>query len=1008
MSRDQSAQAVKTRFDQEVSHIENAILQRMKSYEQALLGGVALFDASTSVERAEWRAYVTALKLAERLPGIQGMGFSLHIAAEDLPRHEAEIRAQGFSDYTVWPPGEQTAYTPIIYLEPFTGRNLRAFGFDMFSEPVRRAAMEQARDTGGTAVSGKVTLVQENDAAVQAGFLIYLPVYKKASTLQTPEQRRAALLGYVFSPFRMNDLMAGILGQDKPEIALEIYDQQIGAERLLYASDSDAIRPDMTPSGRLNVDQALAVDGHEWRVHFRSTAALHAHADQHHPLAVLLTGLALSLLLFGIVRVTSAAARARGETDALRHFVQHTLDALTAGICVLDRAGAIIHVNAAWRQLGLSHGRHDADGGLGSNYLTSSEATQDSPGHEGRLVARALQMVLDGTQDTFFAEYPCHDGGRQCWMLLSATSFDSDGERRVVIAHEDITELRGSQHELARKLDVLRTTLETVNQGIVMVDRDLNVVTANRRYFQLMQLPAEFHDRKMTMADMLRHQALRGDYGPGDPEEQVRIRTRVFDQPATRRAERTFPDGSVVEIFWSTLPHGKGAVATFNDITQRNRAEAELRRAKEAAEAASRAKSEFLATMSHEIRTPMNGVIGMIDVLHQTSLQGSQIEMIDTIRDSAFALLSIIEDILDFSKIEAGKLEIEQVPISLAAVVEKACGMLDPLALKKDVELTLFTDPRLPARVLGDPQRLRQIVINLVNNAIKFSSGLGRPGRVAVRAVLVAREAEQVVIDIRVTDNGIGMDADTQARLFSPFTQADVSTTRRFGGTGLGLIIARDLAELMGGDIRVESAPGAGSTFSVRLPCVAVAETSVAVAAGHVLEQKQPQRGKSAATLAAPARADAQRQGRLILVAEDNEINQKVILQQLALLGYAADVAADGRAALERWQSGDYGLLLTDLHMPEMDGYELAAAIRDNEAGQRAGKRRIPIIALTANALKGESERCRAVGMDDYLSKPAQLVDLGAMLEKWLPANAVLPAPTFSETQPPSPPAPLP
>ena len=554
------------------------------------------------------------------------------------------------------------------------------------------------------------------------------------------------------------------------------------------------------------------------------------------------------------------------------------------------------------------------------------------------------------------------------------------------------------------------------------------------------------------------------------------------------------------------------------------RAEAASEAARAAAEAASRAKSDFLATMSHEIRTPMNGVVGMIDVLHQTSLKGYQVEMVETIRDSAFALLGIIEDILDFSKIEVGKLELETAPFSLAEVVEKACGLLDHLAIKQGVELTLFTDPRLPAQVRGDPQRLRQIVINLASNAIKFSSGLGRPGRVSVRAVLAAHTAERVIVDIRVTDNGIGMDAATQARLFSPFTQADASTTRRFGGTGLGLTIARNLAGLMGGDIRVDSVSDQGSTFSLRLSFAPVAEIPVdavdrdaalaglpcrvvggadsladdlaayltaagarverapdlatagtmaapaapgpwlwlidagthtieaaalaaiaaarpacdlrfilvgrgkrrrsrwlddahrmraidgnlltraamlkfaAIAVGRATEEAQAAgRGKTAAAMTAPPRATAVAQGQLILVAEDNEINQKVILQQLALLGCAADVADDGHAALERWQSGDYGLLLTDLHMPEMDGYELAAAIRDREAGQR----RMPIVALTANALKGEAERCRAAGMDDYLSKPVQLADLGAMLEKWLPSgtvadlDAVPPAPTL-------------
>ncbi len=544
----------------------------------------------------------------------------------------------------------------------------------------------------------------------------------------------------------------------------------------------------------------------------------------------------------------------------------------------------------------------------------------------------------------------------------------------------------------------------------------------------------------------------------------------------------------------------------LRDIRERVRIKEDLEQARHDAEQANRAKSAFLAAMSHEIRTPMNGVIGMIDVLHQTSLRGDQVEMVDLIRDSAFSLLSINEDILDFSKIEAGKLEIERAPLDLAKEVERACTMLDSLAETKGVELTLFIDPEIPEAVLGDAVRLRQVLINLANNAIKFSSRQPRPGRVAVRVTLA--QPDPLTVRLQVADNGIGMDATTQTGLFTPFNQADVSTTRKFGGTGLGLAITRQLVELMGGTIEVLSAPEAGSTFNVNLPFTALppgpeaAEAStlaaglccmvvgpegqatdlavylrsagarveqvpdltaaqdridtvasgqwvwvidenkepptadhlrgllrrrpdiqcrfvvighgqlyrrrrprlvaadwvavdgnlltratvvkaVAIAAGRAAEDRDlPVPGGRETPHRPPSRAEAMHQDRLILVAEDNETNQKVLLQQLSMLGYDADVAGNGRQALERLAGGEYAILLTDLHMPEMDGYQLATTIRSGEKGSM----HLPIVALSANALSGEAERCRALGMDDYLSKPAPLRELRAMLERWLPA----------------------
>jgi len=549
-------------------------------------------------------------------------------------------------------------------------------------------------------------------------------------------------------------------------------------------------------------------------------------------------------------------------------------------------------------------------------------------------------------------------------------------------------------------------------------------------------------------------------------------------------------------------------LSAIRDITDRKRIENELRDKNLALENANRAKDLFLASMSHEIRTPMNGIIGTLDVLQQSSLIGPQLELVNLIRESADSLLGIIDDILDFSKIEAGRLDLERLPISVAQVVEKSCNLVNRLAERKAGTLTVFADPTIPAMVLGDASRLRQILINLINNAIKFSSGCDRPGRVSVRAVMVGRQSDRAVVEFRVTDNGIGMDEATLARVFTSFTQADPSTTRRYGGTGLGLVICKQLASLMGGEISVDTKVNTGSTFTVRVPfdltpdladtaqsvseikgltclvigghagladdlatyleadAVSVARVrdlgaarewareyppglavwvvdageelpalaelqsalrsraeldlrvvlvvigrgrlripraeadgvimidgnalnrhtlakAVAIAAGRAsAEWEAPSAHHRTTRDPTPSRDEAILQHRLILVAEDNEINQKVIRQQLDLLGYATDVATTGREAFRLWQSGNYALLLTDLHMPEMDGYDLTLQIRVSERGRA----RMPIIALTANALQGESERCLAVGMDDYLSKPAPLGALAAALEKWLRA----------------------
>ena len=382
---------------------------------------------------------------------------------------------------------------------------------------------------------------------------------------------------------------------------------------------------------------------------------------------------------------------------------------------------------------------------------------------------------------------------------------------------------------------------------------------------------------------------------------------------------------------------------------------------------ASHAKSQFLANVSHEIRTPMNGIVGMARLLQESQLTARQREYAEIIVGSARALLRIIDDILDSSKIEAGVFELDAVDFDLRRVVDDVVRLLAPEASGKGITLSATVDPAVPDAVRGDPGRLRQALLNLVGNAVKFTER----GAVTVRAEAVSSVDHSHVVRFEVRDTGIGISAAARERLFRPFSQGDSSTTRRFGGTGLGLAISRRLVEMMGGRIEVSSEEGTGSTFSFT---VALQRADAGAVARAIAD------AASAALLPEVSRPQAPRRGR-VLIAEDNAVNQKVTVQMLERLGFAAELVGTGQEAAAAASRDRYDAILMDGQMPGMDGYEATARIRAFEGPVR----HTPIIALTAGAMRGDRERCLAAGMDDYIPKPMSPEQLEAVLQRWIP-----------------------
>jgi PAS domain S-box-containing protein len=1078
-------QSATNEFEQGVQRISAEVVRRFEQPIYGLNGARGLYAASQNITRDGFQAYVESRQLATEFPGVRGLGFIQRVQRRDLAQFLAREKADGAPKFTLRQLDDKDLDDLLVikFIEP-AANNMGAAGLDVGSEKNRRAAAQRAIDTGEPTITSRISLVQA--AQQTAGVLLYVPVYANGPRPASVAERRASLIGLAYAPIVIEELLSKLADVQTGRFDFELFDASQGTpvEALVFDADKHLTGLQGKTQGMQDRQfyrtLPISLPGRDMQLRVSSTPKFEVTVQSRGPWLFLMGGALASALLS--LLIWQQASGGRRAEDIARHMTEDLNRlALVArktsnAVIISDSVGLITWVNEGFERI--------------SGY-TTAEVLGKSPGQllqcqdsDPLVIEQMRQAVKQGV--SFMGEVLNRGKhGEVYWLQLEIQPLrDANGALTGFMAIEsDIThqkqvdsELRVIQSELRRSNGVLNSVLENLPCGLSVFDGNLHLVASNKQLRDMLQLPDALFDVGPTrFEDIIAFNAARGEYGSENLDATVQgIIDRVRQTATPHRFERIRPDGTTLEVRGGPLPGG-GFVSTYTDISDRKKAEEDVRRSalllrgamnvidegfvlydpddqlvfcneqyrhiysdvadmlvpgarfediiragaqrgsyppalgrveewvtermalhsssnvsleqtlangtilriveqrmadghivgfrfditelvrtRENALQASIAKSQFLANMSHELRTPMNAILGMLTLLGNTGLSPRQADYAAKSEGAARSLLELLNEILDFSKIEAGKMTLDPQPFRLDQLLRDLAVILAASVSTKNIELLFDIDPQLPRFLVGDAMRLQQILINLCSNAIKFTDH----GEVVLALAMNRLDNAHVTLTVSVRDTGIGIAPENQARIFSGFTQAEASTTRRFGGTGLGVAISQRFVSLMGGELTLESALGQGSRFFFSLTLPVAPDACLEV---NDLPANDPM------PLLAPPRPWR------TLVVDDHPTAREVLARMGQSLGWTVDVAESGEQALALLDEGirtgtAYQALFVDWQMPGMDGWTTCQRIRELAMADVAPL----IIMVTAHGLEElvhRSQDDKSV-LDGFLVKP--------------------------------------